>query len=168
MDYDGGVYIRMKRLVLIPAALAIMALAAFPVVFASHSEPLNGSFSGTFTLTSQTKATITGSGHLQHFGETSFAALSSVTGSASCQGGFTADEQETYTAANGDKVFTSSNDVLCPTYTNTFQITGSWTITGGTGRFEDASGTGTFHASGVMTSSTSGTFSLTTTGTITY
>ncbi|HLC11463.1 MAG TPA: hypothetical protein VJL56_06430, partial [Candidatus Bathyarchaeia archaeon] len=58
--------------------------------------------------------------------------------STSCDHGFTATEQETYTAANGDKVFTSSNDVLCPTSTNTFQITGSWTMTGGTGRFEDA------------------------------
>jgi hypothetical protein len=101
-------------------------------------------------------------------GETSFAAMSTITGSASCEHGFTATEQETFTAANGDKVFTSSNDVLCPTSTNTFQINGSWTITGGTGRFEDASGTGAFQASGTMTSPTSGTFSLTTTGTITY
>src|SRR5436853_5332538 len=168
MYYDGGVYIGMKRLVLIPAVLAVMVLAAFPVVFASRSTPFNGSFSGTFTLASQTKATITGPGHMQHMGETSFAASASITGSASCQGGSTATEQETFTAANGDKVFTSSNDVLCPTSTNTFHITGSWTVTGGTGRFEDASGTGSLDASGVMTSSTSGTFSLTATGTITY
>src|SRR6267143_1235689 len=160
----------MKRLVLIPAVLAVMVLAAFPAVFATHSTPFNGSFSGSFALTSSgTKATITGSGVREHMGETSFAASSTITGpAASCEHGFTATEQETFTAANGDKVFTSSNDVLCPTSANTFQITGSWTITGGTGRFEDASGTGTFHALGVMTSSTSGTFSLTATGTITY
>src|SRR5712691_6879583 len=65
----------MKRLVLIPAVLAVMVLAAFPVVFASHSTPFNGSFSGTFTLTSSgTKATVTGSGVREHMGETSFAA----------------------------------------------------------------------------------------------
>jgi len=116
MDYDGGVYTGMKRLVLIPAILAFIALAAFPAVFATHSTPFNGSFSGSFSLTSsQTKATITGSGTRDHMGKTSFAAMSTTTGPASCDHGFTATEQETFTAANGDKVFTSSNDVLCPT-----------------------------------------------------
>jgi len=105
----------MKKLVMIPIVLAVMVLAGFPVVFASHSTPFNGSFSGSFTVASQTMATITGTGHLEHLGETNLMALSTVTGSASCEGGFTATEQETFTAANGDKVFTSSNDVLCPT-----------------------------------------------------
>src|SRR5256712_3933249 len=159
----------MKRLVLIPAILTVMVLAAFPAVFATHATPFNGSFSGSFHLTSSgTKATVTGSGVREHMGETSFAASSTITGSASCDRGSTATEQETFTAANGDKVFTSSNDVLCPTSADTFQINGSWTITGGTGRFEDASGTGTFQASGIFTSSTAGTFSLTATGTINY
>src|SRR2546427_6749124 len=98
MDWDGGVYIGMKILVLIPTLLAVMALGVFPVAFASHSTPFNGSFSGSFILTSQTTATITGTGHLEHLGETTLAALSTVTGSASCQGGLTATEQDTFTA----------------------------------------------------------------------
>src|SRR5713101_2703408 len=127
----------MKRLILIPTILGVLAmLGAFPVAFASHSTPFNGSFSGTFTLTSQTTASITGSGHLEHLGETTLAALSTTTGSASCQGGFTATEHDTFTAANGDKLFASANEVICPTSPNTFQLTGPLTIAGGTGRFE--------------------------------
>ncbi|OLE70904.1 hypothetical protein AUF78_04485 [archaeon 13_1_20CM_2_51_12] len=158
----------MKRLVLIPTVLAVMALGVFPVAFASHSTPFNGSSSGSFTLTSQTTATITGTGHLEHLGKTSFAATSTVTGSASCHNGLTATEQDTFTAANGDKLFASADEVLCPTSADTFALSGPLTITGGTGRFEHASGTGSVQISGVMTSMTSGTFSATTTGTITY
>jgi hypothetical protein len=96
------------------------------------------------------------------------AALASATGSASCQGGLTVTEQDTFTAANGDKLFSSSNDIACPTSAATFHFTGSWTITGGTGRFEDASGTGSIDYAAVETSSTSETFSSTITRTITY
>lgn len=159
----------MKRLIIIPTILALLGvLGAFPTAFAAHTTPFNGSFSGNFTLTTPTTATITGAGHLAHLGKTSIAAAATDTGPAECHGGFVANEQESYTAANGDKVFSSSNDVGCPTSPNTFHITGSWTITGGTGRFEHASGTGSINVDGVQTSSTSGTFSLTVTGTITY
>src|SRR5207302_2851285 len=68
----------------------------------------------------------------------------------------------------GDKLFSSSNDVACPTSATTFHFTGSWSITGGTGRFEHSSGTGSVDVTGVETSSTSGTFASTVTGTITY
>jgi len=168
MDCDGGVYIGMKKLVLIPILLAVMVLAGFPVVFASHSTPFNGSFSGSFTVASQTTATITGTGHMEHLGMTKLMALSTVTGSASCEGGLTATEQDTFTAANGDKVFSTANEVICPTSPTTFTLTGPWTITGGTGRFEHASGTGSVDITAVETSMTSGTFTATTTGTITY
>jgi len=53
------------------------------------------------------------------------------------------------TAANGDKIFYTANDnidlagLLSGGHTGT--ITGTWTITGGTGRFEDASGTFTIN-----------------------
>src|SRR5205807_2389289 len=155
IDYEGGVYIGMKKLVLIPIVLAVTVLAGFPVVFASQSTPFNGSFSGSFTMTSQTTATITGTGQLEHLGKTTFVALATVTGPASCQGGFTATEQDTFTAANGDKLFSSSNDVACPTSATTFHFAGSWSITGGTGRFEHSSGTGSVDVTGVETSSTS-------------
>ncbi len=158
----------MKRLILIPTILAVLALGAFPIAFATHSRPFNGSFSGSFTITSQTKATITGTGHFEHLGTTTFANTVTVTGSAACAGGVTASEQETFTAANGDELFSSAIDVACPTSPTAFQLTASFTITGGTGRFADASGSGTTQLSAVITSMTTGTFSGTSSGTITY
>src|SRR5438309_11465014 len=148
IDCDGGVYIGMKKLVLIPIVLAVMVLAGFPLVSASHSTPFNGSFSGSFTMASQTAATITGTGQLEHLGTTTFVALATVIGPASCQGGFTATEQDTFIAANGDKLFSPSNDIACLTSATTFHFTGSWTITGGTRRFEHSSGTGTVDVTG--------------------
>ena len=166
-DYDRGVC-NLKNLVMIPVVLGVMVLATFPVVFASHSTPFNGSFSGSFTFTSQTAATVSGTGQLSHLGKTTFAAVSTTTGPASCQGGFVATEQDTFTAANGDKLFITANETACPTSTTSFQLTGPLTITGGTGRFEHASGSGSVDINAVMTSQTGGTFTATSTGTITY
>jgi len=159
----------MNILVLTPAIMAVLLVGAFPVVFASHSTPFGGSFSGSFTLTSATTATITSTGNFEHLGKTTFASTATGTGSsAACEGGLTAIEQETFTAANGDQLFSSSMDVICPTSPTAFQLTASFTITGGTGRFADASGSGTTQLSGVDTSMTTGTFSGTSTGTISY
>jgi hypothetical protein len=159
----------MKRMILLPAILAVLAvLSAFPAAFATHSRHYNGSVSGTFTLTSQTTASISGTGHETHLGKVVFAATSTMTGQSEC-GGFNAKEQVTTTAANGDKLFESANDVFCPTSDpHMFQLTASSTITGGTGRFSDASGSTTAHVTVAQTSMTGGTFSGTFTGTITY
>ncbi len=146
----------------------LMVLTVFPAAFASNSVPFNGSGSGTFTDTSPTTVLITGTGRYDHLGFTTLRFPSTITGAAPC-GGFTATEQDTYTAANGDSVFLTVHDTICPTSTpNAFHLQGSFTVTGGTGRFTDASGSGTVQASVTFTSATSGTFSGTQTGTITY
>ena len=52
---------------------------------------------------------------------------------------------ETLTAANGDQLMLELIDLACPvdpTFT-VFQGTGHWTVIGGSGRFSDASGSGT-------------------------
>jgi hypothetical protein len=153
----------------IPSVLGLMmALSAFPAAFASTSVPFNGHGTGTFTDTSPTTVLITGTGYYEHLGFTTLTFRSTITGAADC-GGFTAVEQDTYTGANGDSLFLTVHDTICPTTTpNAFQLNGSFTVTGGTGRFADASGSGTAHASVTFTSATSGTFSGTQTGTITY
>jgi hypothetical protein len=73
-------------------------------------------------------------------------------------------------AANGDLVYYSGNDVIDVTNLLTGQgttgsIQGTWTITGGTGRFEGASGSFTITG---QVDFTTGTFSSTANGTITY
>jgi hypothetical protein len=149
--------------------LALLAvLSAFPAAFATHSTPFNGSGSGTFTDTSPTTVLITGTGYYDHLGFTKLLFPSAITGQASC-GGFTATEQDTYTGANGDSVFQTVHDTICPTTSpNAFTLTGSFIVTGGSGRFADASGSGAVQASITFTSATTGTFSGTQTGTISY
>jgi len=157
----------MKILTLSALAL-LMVFSAFPAAFASASVPFNGHGTGTFTDTSPTTVLITGTGHYEHLGLTTLTFPSTITGPAEC-GGFTAVEQDTYTGANGNSVFLTVHDTICPTSTpNAFQLTGSFIITGGTGQFKHASGSGTVHASVTFTSTTSGTFSGTQVGTITY
>ena len=155
--------------ILIPSILALLVVLGAPsVAFATSSVPFNGSVSGSFTIISATTVAIIGTGHLEHLGKTMIAGTSANTGTSAC-GGFTTTERDTFTAANGDEVFISSSDVFCPTSNPlVLQLTGSTTVTGGTGRFADASGSGTIQASIVLTSMTSGTFSGTSTGTITY
>ena len=155
--------------ILILSVLSLLALvSAFPAAFAVHSTPFNGNGSGTFADTSQTTVLITGTGHYDHLGLTMLRFPSSITGQATC-GGFTATEHDTYTGANGDSVFQTVHDTICPTSTpNAFALTGSFTVTGGTGRFAHASGSGTVQASITFTSATAGTFTGTQTGTISY
>ena len=154
---------------IIPSILTVLALVSTaPVAFASDSVPFNGSATGTFAFTSATTVALTGTGHYQHLGKSTFAAAATITGVAAC-GGFTATEKDTYTGAEGDKVFTTANISLCPTSTpGVFSSVGTFTITGGTGRFEDASGSGTLRALVTFTSPTSGTFSGHTAGTISF
>jgi hypothetical protein len=154
---------------LIQSILAVLlVLGTSSVAFASGSVPFNGSGTGTFIFTSATTTAATGTGHYEHLGLTTITATVTITGAATCGGGLTATELDTYTAANGDKVFLTVNDVFCPISASAFQATGSFSVTGGTGRFADASGSGAFQGSVVATSATSGTFSQTITGTISY
>lgn len=157
----------MKLLIL--SILSLLAVvSAFPTALAVHSTPFNGKGSGTFTDTSLTTVLITGTGYYDHLGLTALRFPSTITGKAEC-GGFTATERDTYTGANGDSVFQTVNDTICPTGTpNASTLNGSFTITGGTGRFAHASGSGTVHASIAFTSATTGTFAGTQTGTISY
>jgi hypothetical protein len=157
----------MKFLLLAVLGL-LTVVSAFPAAFASHSTPFNGSGTGTFTDTSPTTVLITGTGNYDHLGLTTLRFPSTITGPAVC-GGFTATEQDNYTGANGDSVYLTVHDTICPTSTpGAFQLDGSFTITGGTGRFANASGSGTVSAAVTFTSATSGTFTGKQTGTITY
>ena len=143
-------------------------LSAFPAAFATHSTPFNGSGSGTFTDTSLTTVLITGTGYYDHLGLTNLLFPSTITGRAAC-GGFTATEKDNYTGASGDSVYLTVHDTICPTSTpGAFHLSGNFIVTGGTGRFVDASGSGTVSASVTFTSATSGTFAGTQSGTISY
>ena len=120
----------MKRLFLTSPIFAVLAvLGAFPVAFASHSRPFNGTLTGSFTNTSSTTAAIIGTGHVQHLGKTVSAGVGTITGRAEC-GGLEETEEHVFTAANGDQVFLSTTDTICPTSDpRVFRLTWPFTIT---------------------------------------
>jgi hypothetical protein len=155
--------------VLVPAILAVvLVLGMSPAVFAVSPVPFEGSGSGTFSDTSSNTVALTGSGHYTHLGLTTITATSTITGTSAC-GGFTATEQDTYAGANGDAVYLTVHEVFCSTSaSNVFLLSGTFTVTGGTGRFEGASGSGTIQATATFLAATSGSFSGTTAGTIAY
>ena len=155
-------------MILIPIVLAvIMALPLSAVSASAVPVPFNGSGAGTF-VESPTTVSVEGTGHFLHLGLTSIAATGTVTGISSC-GGFTETEQDVYTAANGDASTLTISDGYCATSAPTvMQVTGSFVVSGGTGRFADATGSGTIEASAVFLTATSGTFSGNATGTISY
>jgi hypothetical protein len=130
-----------KLIVSSTLALAVIALgpAAAQGAAKGTDRPLKGSFTTTVVVNAATgTATVDGTFQLTHLGKgTSHqdTTTSSVSGNATVNTG-----SATYIAANGDKLFTTVVGTV------TFTPTGSDatfvdTITGGTGRFADASGT---------------------------
>lgn len=80
-----------------------------------------------------------------HTGPGSFSGTGSVSGTASCTPGSGPEvEQQTMTAASGDTVDELTNGNLCQQPGPVFVNTATYTITGGTGRFADATGSGTY------------------------
>ncbi|MEK6250429.1 MAG: hypothetical protein AABM43_00575 [Actinomycetota bacterium] len=112
---------------------------------------MKGTSSSTLTLDLATGTfTSAGSGQLSHLGRFTFTNAGTAT-VPDPAGTFSITSTSTFVAANGDKVFTTD------TGTGTLTATGSEgtlvsTITGGTGRFADASGTITIRFSFVNVS----------------
>ncbi len=152
----------------IPIILFVLVmLGAFPAALAIHARPFNGHISGNSIAISQTSNSITATVHLTHLGNSHLIGTTTVTGQSEC-GGFVGIEKDTITAANGDEIRLSGNGVSCPTTPAVFQDNVTFTITGGTGRFTTASGSGTIHTTIVITSLTTATFTATIAGTISY
>ena len=113
------------------------------------------------------------SGSAIHLG--TFIAQESTLHHASCNLSFatmqlTASVSGQITPGNGDRIYYNGNDVIDVTNLltgqgNTGSIQGTWTITGGTGRFDEASGTITING---LVNFTTGTFSASFTGAINY
>lgn len=66
---------------------------------------------------------------------------------SSCPGGVANLNVEMLTAANGDTLTISSQDVACPTGPGRYHGTGQWTVIGGTGRFSETTGQGSYDGS---------------------
>jgi hypothetical protein len=133
----------LRRLIFLSSlVLAVAALSPAAALGAAKGtdRPVSGKSTSTTTIDTATgTGTVAGSGQLSHIGRFTFTNdITSLTITGPDTFSFTLTA--IVVAANGDEVFTTA------TGTGTFSATGSEstlvsTITGGTGRFADASGT---------------------------
>jgi hypothetical protein len=149
-------------------AVAVLGLGASPAA-AKNAVPFSASFAGAAIAAPDfSSVTFSGSGHATQLGVSTSAGYLVLTAAPSpCAGGVPNDQYETFTAANGDTLSIISTDVGCPVDATGFRFhgTGNWTVTGGTGRFSDATGSGTLEGHADFLA---GTFSFDLTGSIAY
>ena len=119
------------------AALCVGATAFSPAVRAGTNRPFKGSARGAITLFAPPTLVIDTAGNATHLGNFTRHETITFTGPGTFVGHLA------FVAANGDELdadlaghFVSADDAV-----------GTYTFTGGTGRFSDATGTATFAAS---------------------
>ena len=103
--------------------------------------PFKGSYTTTMVLLQpppNLKQLVSGTGIASHLGISTFEAISYVT--VLPQPPFTVTGTRTITAANGDQIFTTFSGTSTPVVNGMNGADLHETITGGTGRFENASG----------------------------
>jgi hypothetical protein len=157
------------------AVVAALVLSVFASSLAvADTEAFHASYQGTFILTfgsgGSSVLDFSGSGVATLLGSSTVSGRSQLQQtSPTCT--TIVQDKVTLTAVNGDQVFVRNSGQDC--FDSMGHITGSgtYTITGGTGRFSSASGTGTFSVTAQVTSppgpNASGTFNpLTFDGTI--
>ena len=134
----------------IAAAVLIMVGTAGLGTRAAHATdgevPFRASYSGHAAFTSDTTVAFDGVGIATHLGLGVDHGDAAISGSdSSCPEGLDNAHVETLTAANGDSLTITAHNVACPIGFMQFRGTGVWAVTGGTGRFSDATGFGTFN-----------------------
>jgi len=143
-----------KALLLTPVVLlAVFSLSMAAPVSARSSLTFTGAFLGHFTCTfssSSSFCAVTLKGHLKHLGEFTGGGTG-PTGAGSCVRSFTGFV--TFVAPNGDSFTTSSTGTeTCTSNPNIYTETAAFSITGGTGRFAGATGSGTWTGINFVTS----------------
>lgn len=151
----GGPHL-IKRHVLSFAVIASLALGAgaVPVAAAGSSAvPFSATITEHFTVDptcfpTRLCAAITGSGQAAHLGNiVESATIISYLSKPLGAGCFPESRTTTLTAANGDQITLAATGKNCATSKTILTGVDSYTVTGGTGRFGGASGSGTVSAS---------------------
>ena len=130
--------------------LTALALSATTAT-ARENLPFRLGDEGTITFTSESTATTAGTGNATHLGRIASDGSLTIVGEADCidnEVGFSVEMQDTFTAANGDKVMTAITMQLCPIAPGIYHGVGTYVVTGGTGRFASATGSGVFDGTG--------------------
>ena len=112
---------------------------------AKHNMAKDRPFKGSYSTVSEIlqpapilKTRITGTGHVSQLGYSTFVALSTL--DFTTQPPFQLGGTATFTAANGDEFYTSFTGTSTPAEQGMLNVAMIHTITGGTGRFQNASG----------------------------
>lgn len=135
-----------KKPIILPLLIAV-ALSAI-TASASQNLPFRLGDEGTITFTSPNTATTAGTGNANYLGKIISDGSLTVVGQANCTDGFAAEMQDTFTAANGDEIMVAISMQLCPIAPGIFHGVGTYVVTGGTGRFAGATGSGVFDGTG--------------------
>ncbi len=164
---------RMIRTVGLVATTLAAGLAAAAPGWAAAELPWHAEIAGNIQITGvgpngPTSAVYGGQGRATVLGATRMDGLITVVGPADCEGGFLATHEDTLTASNGDQLYVTISDTSCPRSGSpgTFDCTGSYTVTGGTGRFSNATGSGDWSGSVTFGPTGSGTFNTSYSGTV--
>jgi hypothetical protein len=146
-----------RRLLVLTSLLVALAVVAPGPAAAKRGgtdRPVKGSGSSTTTLDLATGAATTqATGVISHLGRTTFTLNHTLTPTSATT--FTQTGTATFVAANGDQLFATLTGVGTTTGVaigGTADVSTVFTITGGTGRFADASGTLTGPAHAVVVS----------------
>jgi hypothetical protein len=160
---------RFRRILI--ASLAALLLTATPAAAASIATP----FKSDATLQASLAPTsvpnvftgmLTGAGHASHLGRVTLSLTETLDFASSPGIIVVRDGRMVMVAANGDELhWTYEGTGSLPDAEGNTVINGSFVITGGTGRFTDATGTGTIQGS---VDTFTGVVSVTYLGTITY
>jgi hypothetical protein len=127
-----------------------------PQVAVTQAKFQNVPFKGTHTTVTERlsgppmlQLRITGTGHATHLGQGTFVALSTL--NLTTPPPFTLGGTATFNAANGDSFYTSFSGTATPREDGTMSVVMTHEVTGGTGRFKDASGIFTGETIGSLT-----------------
>ncbi|MDH3292836.1 MAG: hypothetical protein OER95_00780 [Acidimicrobiia bacterium] len=126
--------------------LGLAGTGALATAAAGESSPVpfKASVSGTVTATGASTFRLDASGLASHLGRLdAYIGEGTITSIDPETGVITDVLIETFTAANGDTLTIRCDQVLEPMGNGLLEGTDTWTVIGGTGRFEDATGSGT-------------------------
>ena len=144
----------MRLIRILIAALAAVLLAAPPVATAATTRPFSSDFTaqGSFAETpvpGVLTGTSSGSGHASHLGRITLSTTETLDFVTTPGTLVIRDGRLVMVAANGDELYWSyEGTASTPDEDGDSSLTGTFVITGGTGRFSGATGGGTFEGSG--------------------
>lgn len=131
----------------------VLASSAPALAVAANEVPFKGHYAGVLDPpngpTPETPTeTLTGSGNATYLGASTNLGHGNIIGPASCQGGSEVQSDQVLTSTDdGDQVMLTTHTEDCPVSPGVFKAVGTFTVTGGTRRFADAHGSGSFTGS---------------------